>query len=529
MHIAKEFNLIPDDLQPLIETENRNENILTEILSMADYMADSDNNNKLLQQIIATANRITGAERGALLVLNESEPSAELALRASKNMTMDQIFDPVFAPSMKMIQEVIRSGQSRIYEAPASDESAVSTKETIRSSICMPLVVQKKVIGVLYHDNRLLGNVFKPTDIKLLTYFAALAAVDLDRENGRKLLIHQKEKEQEDTQNQQKQKRSISHSEGMIGESKAFKQILAQIEQIACSNATVLITGETGVGKNLVASAIHRHSTRSSGPFVTVQCSALTEGLITSELFGHEKGAFTGATNRHIGRFELADGGTLFMDEIGDLSFEIQARLLRVLQSKEFERVGGGKDVLTSNFRLIAATNKNLEAEVRAKRFRKDLFFRINVFPLQIPPLRERKEDIPLLATHILNTIKQTNGTNPIKISQDAIKVLLKYDWPGNIRELENVMQRGVVAGNSKSFQLPPMSFESQTPAPMTGIQSLEENERQHILSALSRSRGKVHGPGGAAELLSINPSTLASRIKKLGIKRNTFLTPGMD
>ena len=416
MLIAKEFNLIPDDLQCLMESDNRNETILAEVLNLAGYMTESGNNNRLLQQIIATANRITGAERGALLVLKDDGDASDFILRASKNMTMDQITDPLFIPSKNIIQEVIASGQIRIHEVPATDERAISTRDTIRSRICVPIVVEKKVIGVFYHDNRLLGNVFKPSDIKLLIYFADIAAVDLDREKSRNLLVRQKENEKEEIHCQHEYKVSLDHAEEMIGESKAFKQVLTQIEQIAAADTTVLITGETGVGKNLVAGAIHRRSSRRKGPFITVQCSALTEGLITSELFGHERGAFTGATNRHIGRFELADGGTLFMDEIGDLSLEIQARLLRVLQSKEFERVGGGKDVLTSNFRLIAATNKDLEAEVQAKRFRKDLFYRINVFPMQIPPLRERMEDIPLLAAHILKNIDPTNGSKGFRI-----------------------------------------------------------------------------------------------------------------
>ena len=214
----------------------------------------------------------------------------------------------------------------------------------------------------------------------------------------------------------------------------------------------MLILGETGVGKNLLAEAIHRQSLRADGPFITVQCSALTESLITSELFGHEKGAFTGATNRYVGRFEMAHKGTLFLDEIGDLSLEVQARLLRVLQSKEFERVGGGKDVLVSDFRLIAATNRNLEQEVQAGRFREDLYYRINVIPLLIPPLRERKEDIPLLVHHFLNINNTKQGTNIVKIKQETMDTLTRHNWPGNIRELENVIQRGLIVGTGSLF-----------------------------------------------------------------------------
>jgi len=289
----------------------------------------------------------------------------------------------------------------------------------------------------------------------------------------------------------------------------------------------VLILGETGVGKNLVAEAIHHQSLRRNGPFITVQCSALTESLITSELFGHEKGAFTGATTRYIGRFEMANGGTLFLDEIGDLSLEVQARLLRVLQTKEFERVGGGKDLLTSDFRLIAATNRDLEEEVRAKRFREDLFYRINVFPLYMPPLRERKEDIPLLVRHFIDNHNRKEGTNFEKITQAIMDKLIHHDWPGNIRELQNVIQRGIVSSHGNTFQLPVSGIaQSKNLQSQHTFTSIRDNERQHILDALRTSGGKVHGPGGAAEILDINPFTLTARMKKLGINKRTKVVP---
>jgi transcriptional regulator with GAF, ATPase, and Fis domain len=305
-----------------------------------------------------------------------------------------------------------------------------------------------------------------------------------------------------------------------VGTSSAIQLILAQISKVAKTDTAVLILGETGVGKNLLAEAVHRQSLRADGPFITVQCSALTESLITSELFGHEKGAFTGATNRYVGRFEMAHKGTLFLDEIGDLSLEVQARLLRVLQSKEFERVGGGKDVLVSDFRLIAATNRNLEQEVQTGRFREDLYYRINVIPLLIPPLRERKDDIPLLVRHFLNIYNTKQGTN-VKIKQETMDALIRHNWPGNIRELENVIQRGFIAGTGSYFQLPslrpgvPGSTENNNK-----FKTLKEQEREHILQALQQSRWKINGPGGAAQILDINASTLAFRMKKLGIKK---------
>jgi transcriptional regulator with GAF, ATPase, and Fis domain len=310
--------------------------------------------------------------------------------------------------------------------------------------------------------------------------------------------------------------------DGIVGSSQSMRRVLRAVDEVAETDATVLILGETGVGKNLIAGAIHRRSRRGRGPFVTVQCSALTESLITSELFGHEKGAFTGATDRRIGRFELADKGTLFLDEIGDLSPEVQARLLRVLQTKEFERVGGGKRTITSDFRLIAATNRDLIEEVHQKRFREDLYYRINVLPLYVPPLRERREDIPSLAQHFMAIHAAKQGVGAKRITQEAIDRLVAHDWPGNIRELENVIQRALLASKRNNLQLPLFETARVTGTTPSGLKRLDQVERDHILSALEARGWKVRGPGGAAEALAINPSTLRARMKKLGLARPT-------
>ncbi|MBT8340504.1 MAG: sigma 54-interacting transcriptional regulator [Desulfatitalea sp.] len=292
-------------------------------------------------------------------------------------------------------------------------------------------------------------------------------------------------------------------------------------DKVARMDASVLILGETGVGKELVARAIHGHSPRKNSPFIQVNCSALPETLITSELFGHEKGAFTGAEKRRIGRFELADQGTLFLDEIGDISLEVQVRMLRVLQSKEFERVGG-KEVLKSNFRLITATNRDLKAAIHAGKFREDLFYRLNVFPIHVPPLRHRREDIPLLAGYFLEIYSKKAGKE-IKMSESDMKKFIGYDWPGNVRELENVIERGAILSSGKRFKMPelhpgkPKVAEEYDPDGLT----LREYECQHILQALEKTGGKIYGKAGAAELLDIHPNTLISRVKKLGIVRN--------
>ena len=513
--------MIPDDLRTLIGNENLGKSDIDEIFGLVTEMAAREDNRKMLQQIVAMANRITGAERGAFLLIDRETADQRLQLRASKNLTLEQIYDPGFHSSMKMIMEVIASGEGCISEAAPAEETISDSRESVFSSICVPVVLHNKIIGVLYHENRLLCNVFKKSDLKLLACFAALAAIDFDQSEAHKKIeiLYENDREKKGP-SEQKYTEAFS-VEGLVGESTEIRRILSQIEQVARTDTAVLVLGETGVGKNMVAAAIHRRSLRCDKPFITVQCSALTESLITSELFGHEKGAFTGATNRKIGRFEMAHGGTLFLDEIGDLSLGVQARLLRVLQSKEFERVGGGKDILTSDFRLIAATNKDLEREVMEKRFREDLYYRINVFPIYVPPLRERRDDIPLLVHHFFSLYTTRYGKSFNNVPQEAMEKLMQHSWPGNIREVENILQRSVIASKEPHFYL--ASLESTHSEHDRDIFStLEENERRHILEALERSGWKIYGPRGAAEMLKINPSTLSSRMKKLGISKKT-------
>ncbi len=519
-----DVGLIPDDLQPLILNHNLEGSILNEIMNLTGEMGYKRNSSKLLQNIVATVNRITGAERGALLIVNEKKISSKLDLRASKNLTIEQIYDADFISSRQMIDDVINSGKGRILESGPAENvgDSAHARERIRSSICVPLLSGRKVIGVLYHENRLLSNIFKEQDLELLSFFAALAVLQIDNEGAHQEISRLNQIDvREDSSLSRKDGFSDSlRNHGIVGNSPAVEFVTSQIARIAKSDTTVLVLGETGVGKNLVAAAIHHQSLRSNGPFITVQCSSLTESLITSELFGHEKGAFTGAINRHIGRFEMANGGTLFLDEIGDLTLEVQARLLRVLQSKEFERVGGGKDVLVSDFRLIAATNRNLEQEIKAGRFREDLYYRINVFPLSIPPLRDRLEDIPLLVQHFVTVYSEKQKSDPIKIKQETMDALMRHNWPGNIRELENVVQRGLISATGHYFHLP--SFRTAEPenSETNTFKTLREQEREHILKALQETRWKINGPGGTAQLLDINPSTLAFRMKKLGIKK---------
>lgn len=309
----------------------------------------------------------------------------------------------------------------------------------------------------------------------------------------------------------------------IITQSPLFKKTLHAVEKVAPTDTTVLILGETGVGKELIARSVHNISRRHKRPLVKVNCAALPVNLIESELFGHEKGAFTGAYQQKIGRFELADGGTLFLDEIGELPLELQAKLLRVLQEGEFERLGSNK-TLKVDVRLIAATNRQLEKEIEKGTFREDLYFRLHVFPIQIPPLRQRKEDIPPLAAHFVEKFCSRLGRKILQIPQKAIEQLQAYDFPGNVRELENLIERAVIISPADKLTLPPLQDKKRKSNEEEGLLSLEENERQHILKALKATKGRIHGEEGAAKILQINASTLRSRMEKLGIKLNKNL-----
>ncbi|QHV99761.1 sigma-54-dependent transcriptional regulator [Spirosoma endbachense] len=314
--------------------------------------------------------------------------------------------------------------------------------------------------------------------------------------------------------------KSKSNFEEIVTESKPFRKVLSLVEQVASTNTTVLILGESGTGKELLARAVHNLSTRRNRPLVKLNCAVLPATLIESELFGHEKGAFTGATIQKIGRFELANGGTIFLDEIGEMPIELQAKLLRVLQEGEFERVGSSK-TLKVNVRVIAATNRNLENEIREGRFREDLYYRLNVFPLQSPPLRERKEDIPLLVQHFCAKHGPSIGRKIEVITQDVMDALIAYNWPGNIRELENIVERSLIISSGRRLELGEWLLRKGTLDKKLGPITLEECEKAHILSVLEMTRWKVSGKNGAAAILDVIPTTLESKMKKLGISRS--------
>ena len=316
---------------------------------------------------------------------------------------------------------------------------------------------------------------------------------------------------------------------GMIGSSPAMKRIKQLISQVASFDSTILILGETGTGKELVAKAIHENSARRHKSMVKINCAVLPANLIESELFGHEKGSFTDAIERKIGKFEMANNSTLFLDEVGELPLDLQVKLLRVLQEKEIERIGG-KEVIRTDVRIIAATNRCLRKEMQAGRFRSDLFYRLNVLPLLLPPLRERKEDIPALATHFIYKYAHKTGKKVNDLSGNALQDLMAYHWPGNIRELEHLIERSILLTQSQQItkiDLPSASGPDSVPREAFRLRTLEEVERDHILAILKKCKGKVAGPGGAAHLLKMPSTTLNGKIRRLGIKKDFIAEVG--
>lgn len=337
----------------------------------------------------------------------------------------------------------------------------------------------------------------------------------------------------------QEEIKSVHNFDEIVGQSPALLDSLDKVNRVARTDTSVLIRGETGTGKELIARAIHSASRRHDRPLIKLNCAALPGGLVESELFGHEKGAFSGAISRRIGRFELAHGGTIFLDEVGEVPMEVQVKLLRVLQEREFERVGGSEPIKV-DVRVIAATNRDLQKAIREGKFREDLYYRLNVFPIELPPLRDRVGDIPLLVQFLVARFAARIGVRIESVEKATMERLNRYSWPGNIRELENVLERAVILSNGPMLEIEPEVFSSATaengtrnPSPgatgpmsagsqPTPLESLESNERNHILAVLEQTAWVIDGPRGAAKILNLHPNTLRSRMKKLGIARAT-------
>lgn len=392
--------------------------------------------------------------------------------------------------------------------------------EGLQSVLYLPLMTRDRTLGTLQVASTIPSR-YTDEDIAFLLQVANQLALALDNTLCYDLIRSLRDQLHKENVYLQEEIKSTHNFEEIIGESPAIRRVLRSVEQVAPTDSTVLIRGETGTGKELIARAIHDLSQRKSRPLVRVNCAALPAGLVESELFGHEKGSFTGALNKKIGRFELAHQGTIFLDEVGDLPLETQAKLLRVLQEQEFERVGGAQTIRV-NVRVMAATNRDLKAAVTQQAFRADLFYRLNVFPIHLPALRERTEDIPILARYFIDKYMKKMNKRFEAIGHSTMEQLIQYPWPGNVRELEHVIERAVICCNGPTLDIGSEALSVPSTAEVTSkrVMTLEEMERSHILDVLALSKWVIGGPKGAAERLNIHPNTLRSRLPKLGITK---------
>jgi formate hydrogenlyase transcriptional activator len=440
-------------------------------------------------------------------------------------------FEPPASQS-DVVVTVFAAGEPAILSRDELLAMPIAAEVGIQSLVHIPLTGRSQTVGVLSLGS-FRENVFATADLPFLTQVARQVAIAIENALAFGEVSDQKDKLAREKLYLEDEIRSERNFEEIVGKSEALRRVLREVETVAPTDSTVIIYGETGAGKELIARALHNLSARGARPFVKLNCAAIPTGLLESELFGHERGAFTGAIAQRIGRFELANQGSIFLDEIGEIPLELQPKLLRVLQEREFERLGSTR-TLRSDARLIAATNRDLEELVQEQKFRPDLYYRLNVFPIRVPALRERPEDIPLLVRHFVQQLSRRLGKTIDAIAPEAMSALAKYPWPGNIRELQNVIERAVIltkgpllkvaveelrVSNGHSISLP-AAPSGDAPSPRRNMrESLDEAEREQIIAALEQANWIVSGPNGAAALLGMKRSTLQSRMQKLAIR----------
>jgi formate hydrogenlyase transcriptional activator len=422
--------------------------------------------------------------------------------------------------------QVFRTGEPILAGAQELAHYPLTRELGIKSACHLPLTSRNRVLGVLTVGS-LRENAFSQDDVAFLAQFARQVAIAVDNAVAYGQISDLKDQLAQEKVYLEDEIRSELNFEEIVGKSEALRRVLTLVETVAPTDSTVLIYGETGTGKELIARAVHNLSSRGSNAFVKLNCAAIPTGLLESELFGHEKGAFTGAIAQRVGRFELAHRGTVFLDEIGEIPLELQPKLLRVLQEREFERLGSTR-TLRTDARLIAATNRDLEELVAEQKFRSDLYYRLNVFPVRVPALRERPEDIPLLVRHFAQQFSRRMNKSIDSIPSETITTLVRYHWPGNIRELQNVIERAVILSTGSVLKVPTDQLHFRASAEGEGSlnhgngslhAALDEAERQEIVAALDKTNWIVAGPNGAASRLGMKRSTLQSRMQKLGIR----------
>ena len=495
------------------------------ILDMNNSVVSNLELRDVLQSISPSIRNVMRLD-GVALILPDAEKTClqthALDFPLSKGLVRQDMSSPLHG---SLPGQVFRSGKpwvGNIGELQSSGlDHRIAAEEGVETMCMLPLIRCGRVLGVLCLM-RLHKNAFTPQDLEFLSQIAGQVSIAIDNALAYREITELKDKLTQEKLYLEDEIRCEMNFEEIIGNSPVLRQVLRQVEAVAPTNSTVLIQGETGSGKELIARAVHNLSQRRNHPFVKLNCAAIPTGLLESELFGHEKGAFTGAIAQRIGRFELASQGAIFLDEISEIPLELQPKLLRVLQEREFERLGSSR-TLRTDARLIAATNRDLTAMVEEQRFRSDLFYRLNVFPIYVPPLRERKEDIPFLVRHFAQHFARDMTKEIHSISAETMNSLVSYPWPGNVRELQNVIERAVILSRGPALKVSLADLKakaSDANGPIDRAATLEEIEKRHILSVLEQTNWVFAGPNGAAARLGIKRPTLQFRMQKLGISR---------
>jgi formate hydrogenlyase transcriptional activator len=461
----------------------------------------------------------------ALLDPEDSRAFREFALQYPHRGRRVQQLPLISRDEARWLSQVVELRRSVKFVGPESESRSVAGLKGFKAQCHFPLVNRGRGFGVLTLAC-FAEDAFPEAEIPFLEQVAAQIAIAIENARAHRQIAALKEQLEGERVYVEDEILAGAKFEEIVGSSKSLVQALGHVSRVAPTDSTVLVTGESGTGKELVARAIHKRSRRADKPFIRINCAAIPQSLMASELFGHEKGAFTGATDRRLGRFELANGGTIFLDEIGDIPADMQIALLRVLQEREFERVGGGRTV-SVDVRVVAATNRDLKAAVEAGTFRLDLFYRLNVFPIRVPSLRERQDDIPLLAKYFIERYARSTGKKIKSIDRKTLALLQAYDWPGNIRELQNVIERAVILCDRETLSIDESCMQRETLGMLQRSALLSEaltnTEKEMIEGALEETGGRVSGPSGAAVKLGIPRSTLESRIRSLQINKHLF------
>jgi transcriptional regulator with GAF, ATPase, and Fis domain/tetratricopeptide (TPR) repeat protein len=514
-YFPDEFRILLEESETAISLEKSQESFLKRYFEMWEELFPVQETEKMLDRIVRSTNRLFGAERGGLFWFSGSRLTQSPELMAACNLSPHQVEAPDFKPNLQLIRDSYRQNEPLVVRQKQTIDSPSLTK--VHSILCIPIEIRGDIQGILYYENSYLKDAFDFLNTTTIRQIAHHHSMIIERLSG-----YLAAKEQIDNEpNQKSFSPNFSVPGVLIGKSTKIKELLKQADKVAQSDSTVLILGESGTGKELLAERIRYKSRRSDKPLVIVDVTTIPENLFESELFGHEKGSFTGADKRKIGYIELAHSGTMLLDEVGELPLQIQTKLLRSMQEKTFSRVGGTQR-LTSDFRLIVATNRNLAEDVVAGRFREDLYYRLNVIPLTIPPLRVRGMDILHLTKHFIEGFSKKHGLSDLRLTREDEKTILQYKWPGNVRELQNVIERAVILSNGQHLELNLKNQPLLSPVDLISDKpSLEEIQRRYIRFVLENTNGKVSGPEGAASILGMKRTSLYSRMKTLGMKKN--------